>query len=79
MTIVGDIASTHPSDGQVERVGGSDLLVLGGRSSYEHLSSYEVHMNIFSLYVHLSSFEVHLLYLVHLIHLVHLVHLIETT
>ena len=33
MTIVGDLASTHHSDGQVERVGGSDLLVLGGRST----------------------------------------------
>ena len=31
MTSIGDFASTHPTDGQVERVVWLDLLVLGGK------------------------------------------------
>ena len=33
---------------------------------YKHLSSYVVHMNIFSSYEHVSSYEVHMIILVHI-------------
>ena len=54
MTIVGDLASTHHSDGQVERVGGSDLLVLGGRSTTFYVIDGNI-LEMFSFYFSLIA------------------------